>query len=629
MKKIIGIALIFVLKSVLANDSPEVQARPSFDCAKALTKVEKTICADGYLSGLDSYLSYVYGIAIKAGDPSALKKEQRKWLQKRKECLENDEQTFYDDGLIGCYSSRISHLISKYEIEQTDEFYSDVATKMGIAVPSGFSNRAEKFVFFNNLKWNIEGYADHHCQYNPEAILSYSSPLLLTRVSGSTVCGGTSSPVTGTTTYCEKDGRFVEGGIWACKPKGLSDEDYLLKYLKGKTVSAFVDSQEPSRRSKNNSVVDFLYSLPIHSLSDGYMGRVFTEKFIAFAEGNMGIFSGLVKGYEAEVVSILDGMECTYNMIINKSDWSRILESHVPGFSVGKYWYGNQFDGCKDFDKQIVGEAYTYKELYVLLWRQLYISGGFERARKLMPVLRTMMTGGQVQLEPKVMTEIFGYSARRMTHDLQSTTAPKTLKIGLIDIYLNPNITDRLTEIGFRSIDVVSIPFTLEDISKYDVVYFRSGWAGYGGEKYEFLEKNFSVIHEYIANGGGLYVEQPNPYKNGDEQMVTPKILPYKATFNYTYAGIDTSKVTIDNRHPITKNIGNYALPMPSDTVEYAAKEYMPLIAWGKNRDPSLLIANYGKGRIVICTHQPAKDIRLPTSDEIIIRMINWLSPGD
>ena len=53
----------------------------SFDCIKASSLVEKTICADSQLSALDDTLTQVYKKAVAgAVNPDALKSEQRVWL---------------------------------------------------------------------------------------------------------------------------------------------------------------------------------------------------------------------------------------------------------------------------------------------------------------------------------------------------------------------------------------------------------------------------------------------------------------------------------------------------------------------------------------------------------------------
>jgi len=59
----------------------------SFNCKKAGTFIEHTICNDEKLSKLDEELAKAYKSAKKKTDKNALKKEQRKWLKtKRKSC---------------------------------------------------------------------------------------------------------------------------------------------------------------------------------------------------------------------------------------------------------------------------------------------------------------------------------------------------------------------------------------------------------------------------------------------------------------------------------------------------------------------------------------------------------------
>ncbi|MEX3953047.1 lysozyme inhibitor LprI family protein [Paraburkholderia sp. EG287B] len=63
----------------------------SFDCKKASTYVEKTICSSPLLGKLDDALSENYGamLATDLGDGpdnKALKKEQRVWLAQRNKC---------------------------------------------------------------------------------------------------------------------------------------------------------------------------------------------------------------------------------------------------------------------------------------------------------------------------------------------------------------------------------------------------------------------------------------------------------------------------------------------------------------------------------------------------------------
>ena len=60
----------------------------SFDCAKASTLVEKTICSDSQLSNLDDLLMQSYKKSLaNSANPDGLKSEQRLWLtNERNKC---------------------------------------------------------------------------------------------------------------------------------------------------------------------------------------------------------------------------------------------------------------------------------------------------------------------------------------------------------------------------------------------------------------------------------------------------------------------------------------------------------------------------------------------------------------
>lgn len=67
-----------------------------FDCAKAASPTEKTICADAAVSKLDGELAAAWKKALaKGGDTAALKAAQLKWLKQRDQCG-GDEQCLGD-----------------------------------------------------------------------------------------------------------------------------------------------------------------------------------------------------------------------------------------------------------------------------------------------------------------------------------------------------------------------------------------------------------------------------------------------------------------------------------------------------------------------------------------------------
>ena len=76
--------MVFII--IFAAFTANVHAA-SFDCAKAGTDVEKTICANTELSELDTKMGETYTKALKlAPDPQLLKQQQRDWLKVRNQC---------------------------------------------------------------------------------------------------------------------------------------------------------------------------------------------------------------------------------------------------------------------------------------------------------------------------------------------------------------------------------------------------------------------------------------------------------------------------------------------------------------------------------------------------------------
>src|SRR5687768_16262824 len=80
----------------------------SFDCSKASTPIEKTICGSPRLSALDDELAATYAAARKNGG-DAVRRSQRTWLaETRAECED------YDECLEQVYLTRIAALRLQY-----------------------------------------------------------------------------------------------------------------------------------------------------------------------------------------------------------------------------------------------------------------------------------------------------------------------------------------------------------------------------------------------------------------------------------------------------------------------------------------------------------------------------------
>lgn len=82
---------------------------PSFDCSKATTPIEKAICRDAELAGLDRALMEVYKTALKK-DGENVKTRQRAWLQERTKKCEGKNNTEITKILKELYNERIKEL---------------------------------------------------------------------------------------------------------------------------------------------------------------------------------------------------------------------------------------------------------------------------------------------------------------------------------------------------------------------------------------------------------------------------------------------------------------------------------------------------------------------------------------
>ena len=90
----------------------------SFDCGKALTRVEKLICGDAELSRLDEELSTVYKTAIKdEKQADSIKQAQKLWMEERNNCADEAcvKQT-YDTRLLDLSLHATAHTPSITEV---------------------------------------------------------------------------------------------------------------------------------------------------------------------------------------------------------------------------------------------------------------------------------------------------------------------------------------------------------------------------------------------------------------------------------------------------------------------------------------------------------------------------------
>ncbi|HED6148866.1 TPA: DUF1311 domain-containing protein [Campylobacter coli] len=113
MQKFLIVLGFFLMLSISANAQSPQEAKPSFDCAKATTKVEKMICSDesGELKNLDRYMAEVYTQLRKELKISKFPdKEQRlkDLLDSQRAFIKNLDKV---NSITDTYEERITHLL--------------------------------------------------------------------------------------------------------------------------------------------------------------------------------------------------------------------------------------------------------------------------------------------------------------------------------------------------------------------------------------------------------------------------------------------------------------------------------------------------------------------------------------
>jgi uncharacterized protein len=117
----------------------------SFDCDKASTLVEQSICSNNQLSTLDDTLSATYIKALKASsNPSSIRERQRNWIQSERNTCKN----------ITCLTAAYTSRLGEFR-KSTSSRYSLSANQGQVTVPE-------------NQQWIIEGFKPWHDANSPD-----------------------------------------------------------------------------------------------------------------------------------------------------------------------------------------------------------------------------------------------------------------------------------------------------------------------------------------------------------------------------------------------------------------------------------------------------------------------------
>lgn len=130
---LVKLAVQSVLSGALLTLSAAAGAAPSFDCSKAKTQIEQTICGDEQLSKLDAQLAEVYAQkrqSLEAHAAQDLVTAQRDWLAQRKnECVGLGSQA-----LAKCLAQSYQDRISTIKSNLKDDLARLVEDRTALAV---------------------------------------------------------------------------------------------------------------------------------------------------------------------------------------------------------------------------------------------------------------------------------------------------------------------------------------------------------------------------------------------------------------------------------------------------------------------------------------------------------------
>ena len=177
---------------------------------------------------------------------------------------------------------------------------------------------------------------------------------------------------------------------------------------------------------------------------------------------------------------------------------------------------------------------------------------------------------------------------------------------------------DRLTGLGYT---VTTIPPDSDyaTLIGYGLVILPVGHGNEGN--YWTFDALASDYLDYVSMGGGLWVGQPNPFGMPDN-TATITWVPYSLTLNNGYDDQDCPPVIVDPNHCITEGLPNTQFSFPGDIVMEMGPEWQVLTEGPVTGYPSVLVATYAGGKILVELGHPYTGAICPPDDAALDRYV-------
>lgn len=193
------------------------------------------------------------------------------------------------------------------------------------------------------------------------------------------------------------------------------------------------------------------------------------------------------------------------------------------------------------------------------------------------------------------------------------------VRIGIVQIpdYIFTDIKGRLNSLGFEA-EWIGASSDYNDFIEYDVVYLPIGWSFQN----VIIESRSSQYQRFVKEGGGLVIEQPN-YKSN----LVPELLPYKIVFSPMRYDANEWPPDILMKHEIVNNLRASELPGPGNKITPKDDHWLVLATSVRSHTPTLVVAQYGQGRIVILGSSVSKnkEVSYRLGDHFIKSFIQWV----
>lgn len=366
-----------------------IEIKPSFNCEKAQTEIEKTICEDKDIALLDMYMSDLYQTILDMGVNSEIRADQINWIKnvRNRSCIQGSKLgEKLNKQLSNCYYDRIRELQGYSAIGKNfqKKYFEIILSQGEFTDPKSISDPAEKYVAEIHLQNAFNNMVIDTNNISPK-ILYWDKKFLILHYYGSSYGGGSSIVYNNRVKLCysELSKKFIPSSYWSCHDK-KSEADAISSTLDA--VKGIIEKLNVSL-DKMDILKSFM-SYPQLAMNDDIL---YSQKAIDFAKNNTTVIFAVLNMNRDKSIVILSDMDNVYRNIVSSQDWSQkiVAGSYDDGYNSGYQFISDNFPALpKEYDEKFgEGIVYTYGEFYYRIWKKLHTNRTMDDAHETIATL--------------------------------------------------------------------------------------------------------------------------------------------------------------------------------------------------------------------------------------------------